>query len=329
MFTSRHTAAIAVAVCLAGCAGGSNIPTTPPAAPQQLQSLARSGIPNVARPGITPHSGSIAHPSGSCGTSLQFMSDLLNNAVLEYNTGSAVPCAIITAKIREPQGLAIDQNGVLYVANTAAAGILELKPPYRSVFKTLKDPGQYPVGVVSCGTYVAVTNIITTTDGPGSVSIYKNGVTSPSYTLQDPNAAEEFFPACDAQGNLYTSFVNSTDSGGVNVWHNHAGSATDTALTTQFPGGLVFSNNVLFVQDQFALTIGEATPPFNSYNAVIPLSGASDPVGLTISPDHLRFFSGDAGLNEGVNYDGSGNNLNIVDGLNPGTAIGVAYNKHY
>lgn len=332
MKSSRLDAAVIAALVLAGCAGGGHIPVTATQTQRvQSRSMARftflRGVPTVVRPGVRIAHGTIPHPSGPCGTSLQFMSDNVNNAVLEYS-GSSVPCKIITTQMNEPEGMAIDKKAVLYVVNAASSDVIELKPPYNTVYKTLQDPGEFPAGVVTCGTYVAVTNLLDTNGGPGSVSIYIGGATTPSYILQDPNVIAEYFPACDGKGNLYTSVSYTNGGGGVNVWYGHTGSATDTGLLTMYPGGIAYYQSTLWVIDQ-AGSLDAAVAPFSSFEDVIPLNGAGDPVGLAIMPNGVStFLVGDAAKNVGDGYDIEGDALATFDGLNPGQAIFVTDNRH-
>jgi hypothetical protein len=172
-----------------------------------------------------------------------------------------------------------------------------MKPPYTTVSKRLDDPGQYPADVAVCKGYIAVTNLITNGDGPGSVSIYRGGATSPSSTLVDPKAkaGSEFFAACDSQGNLFTSYCTHSiknaifpceadrGEGRVNEWKLGTGNAIELSnIVTQYPGGIDWRRGTLYVDDQFARTVRAYKTPYNTLTKTIDLTQAGDPISFQI-----------------------------------------------
>src|SRR5579872_1646966 len=92
----------------------------------------------------------------------------------------------------EVQGACIDKSGNVYVANTASSTVDEYSHSGAYV-ATLADPNEYPVSCAydrSTGN-LAVSNIIDTSGGPGSISIYSGGVLQNTYF--PPNMSRVYF----------------------------------------------------------------------------------------------------------------------------------------
>jgi len=86
-----------------------------------------------------------------------------------------------------PQGMFVTPNGWLYVANTGANNILVFKKGGLNPIETLQDPNQYPVDVTvdSNGTVYA-SNIFDVFGNPGSVTVWRNGSTTPTAHYKIP-----------------------------------------------------------------------------------------------------------------------------------------------
>jgi hypothetical protein len=213
------------ATLLAGCSGGSQSASAPGAMPQSVAGssvanrLAIHAIDNsvaLPRTRLKAQGGTqptafvdVAHIE-KAGRDLIAFSDSAANAV--YIMGSGGFYAILTTGLSEPQGLAFDTAGTLYVANTSDSQVLAFPKPYTGTPVKLRDSGQYPVGVAvaSDGT-VGVTNMFPTRGGAGSVSIYAKGATSPCATVRNGSFARAYFDAFDKAGKLY---VDGTNAGG-------------------------------------------------------------------------------------------------------------------
>jgi hypothetical protein len=111
----------------------------------------------------------------------------------------------------EPQGGCSDAKGDVYVANTGGLTVLGFEVGNANPIATLSDPGQYPVGCSYDWKYgnLAVTNFITSDDGPGSVSIYADEKGSPK-TIGSSLLTRFYAVSYDASGNLYASGENSS-----------------------------------------------------------------------------------------------------------------------
>jgi hypothetical protein len=221
----------------------------------------------------------------------------VNNVVNIYNP-SGKQLGQLTG-FSEPQGLATDGKGNLYVADTGNSRIQVYAPPYTKKPKTLSDPGQYPVcvSVLNDGEFVAVTNL------PGSVTFYKNGKAESPIPV-----GRVYFCAFDAKGDLYVDGLNSI--GGVEVGEianltkggrklkilAHKGSIL-------FPGGVqVTTGGKIAILDQEATSIYTFNPPvkgsLGSPVATTPLTGSSDPVTFVFTHTNKDLWDADAGLAE-------------------------------
>jgi hypothetical protein len=110
----------------------------------------------------------------------------------------------------EPQGGCSDAKGDVYVANTGDSNLLGFAVGNSKPINTLNDTGQYPVGCSYDWKYgnIAAANIISISDGPGSVSIYAKEKGSPK-TIGSSLVTRFYSIAYDGSGNLYASGENS------------------------------------------------------------------------------------------------------------------------
>jgi NHL repeat len=297
---------------------------------------------SVARPDVVAPGHIYVHPfvnvkeiQGPWGYKKIFVSDAVNNVVNIYNSSGKQLAQL--AGFIEPQGLATDSNGKLYVADTVDSRIQIYAPPYNKTPKTLSDPGQYPAGVsvtiVGKTTYVAVTNIIDVNGGPGSVTIFKNGKAEP--TILSSAFSRVYFDAFDADGNLY---IDGSDANG-NVVIGEIAKATTTGktiavLTTGntilFPGGVgVTIKGKIAIDDQDAATVYSYNPPkkgsLGSPIKTTPLTGSSDAVTFAFTATNTSLWTADAG-NEDSNefaYPKGGSALHSIS-VSGGQPIGVA-----
>jgi hypothetical protein len=214
---------------------------------------------SAARPGLVPAGRVAVHPFvnvkeiKATATKI-FVSDFNNDFVSIFNP-KGKQLAQITGLVN-PQALAIDAKGNLYVANTGGSEILVYAPPYKKAPKTISDSGQYPVGisVLNNGEFIAVSNIFTTSSGPGSVTLYKNGKQTANVTSS--TFAKAYFCGFDANGNLYVDGLDSNASPVVGeIVKATKGGKTISNLTTGntivFPGDInVTAKGEIAIGDQ-------------------------------------------------------------------------------
>jgi NHL repeat len=212
----------------------------------------------------------------------------------------------------EVQGLATDGKGNLYVADTGNSRIQVYAPPYTKTPKTLSDPGQYPVcvSVLNDGEFVAVANIISTSGGPGSVTLFKKGKAGP--TISSSSFARVYSCAFDGKGNLYVDGANS--SGSVEVGEiaklTMGGKKLKTLMYNNsilFPGGIqVTTDDKIAILDQEAASIYTFNQPvkgsLGSPVATTTLTGSSDPVTFVFTKNNKDLWDVDAGLAQAAEF---------------------------
>jgi sugar lactone lactonase YvrE len=292
-----------------------------PAGGTEIKSITGLGGPEGAT--VSLRTATLRAANGDCRGSLSFISDF-NDSLVDVYSGPIL-CQVIYG-FSNPNGIAIDSSGNLYVAEKGRSDVAILAPPYRRIAKRLTDPGEDPAGIALCSGYIAVANLETNAGGDGSVSIYTADASEPSYTLQDPNAVGEYNATCDGQGNLYTSYLTQSGSGGVNEWIGGNGSAEDlTAISTGFPGGVQWEFGDLWVGNQSTPTITIWPPPFTQATKSITLQGSDDPVEFVVTAKPRRIFVADAALNEGIVFNFGGNEIETLPGDGGGLAVGVAH----
>ncbi len=152
-----------------------------------------------------------------------------------------------------PQGECVDPVGNVFIANTGASQIIEYAHGAKSPTATLNDPNEYPV---SCSVNprngdLAVTNILSGSGGPGSVSIYKKAIGTPkNYT--DSNFFRMYFLSYDDKGNLFVDGTN--NSGGFHYAKLPSGRKTFVDITLdkpiQFPGDVQYDGKYVAIGDQ-------------------------------------------------------------------------------
>jgi hypothetical protein len=228
----------AIAALLAGCAAGG-------AAPAGGDALAALGTVSVGSPGAAQPWSSITQSGARV-----FASDSAAETVQIY---SYKPLALLgtIGGLNEPQGLCNDKKTV-WLANTGGSELIHYSAAGK-MLGTLADPGQY---VISCSVDalgdVAASNIISTSGGAGSVSIWTAGRGSPT-NYPVAGLARVYFIGYDPHGNL---FVDGSDDSGIFALAELAKGApafkplTVSGATINFPGGVQYAYGALAIGDQ-------------------------------------------------------------------------------
>jgi hypothetical protein len=350
------TAALAI---LAGCSGGgtgtagSNLPQTASRNGSTTQSVARrmASLASVLPPGMQQRllPPRIASPVAGFGqanpacpkANLAFISDAGTNQVFLAN--HVGECGNPLNGFNEPQGLAVDRLGNLWVANTGANNILKYAPPYNGApVATLNDPGGYPADVcVDLNGNVAVTNIIDINGGPGNIVFYAAGAVNPTGAASGATFTSPRFCAYASNGNLAFDDADIFNTGVVNLGlvlkgnSNNMNAVINTLTITNgigFPGGVqVPTHGGLAVLDQTGLVIDNYKNP-KDFNlgapiSVTPLGGAGDPVQFQLYPGSKDALAADAtnDQTEAYTYPAGGNPIFVykfVGGVEP---IGVGH----
>jgi len=334
----------ALIILVAGCSGG-NAVSPSSAVPQSAGRSAQSVLRQSAlRTSVLPPSHAfVSRPDTSAGfvnasapsKGEVFVSDAALGDVFLFSAAGK-PEALITG-FSEPQGLGVDSTGNLYVANTNLSDIVVYKTDYKTIKETLDDSGQYPVDVkydVRTG-LIGVTNIISASGGPGSVSFFAKGSTSPCATVYNKNWARIYFGAFAAGGDF---FVDGEDPNGntlVGVVHGGCSATGISTLSTgnaiSFPGGVqVTPNNEIAIDDQIAGAVYTyAHPTNNSLGSPLStafLSGSGDTVEFTFHRTADALWTADAELLSSFKfpYPAGGSPSKTISGLLE--PIGVAEN---
>jgi hypothetical protein len=174
-------------------------------------------------------------------SSVVFVSDGINNAVYVYPAMhiDAAPIGEITAGIDSPAGLAVDSNGVLYVANTNSSTISEYEPGATQPFLTIKRGVANPVAlaVSADGTLVVASGV--TYEQPGKLAIYAKGSTVPTRRITVPLDGAYYMlmggVAIDASDNIYLSYTTEYPDTKAQVVEYPANSSK--AVSTGIQGG--------------------------------------------------------------------------------------------
>ncbi len=265
-----------------------------------------------------------------------FLSDAVNNVVNIYNS-SGKQLAQLTG-FSEPQGLATDSKGNLYVADTNNSRILVYAPPYTKKPKKLADPGYYPAGVsvvtIGTDTFVAASNICSAPDCTrGGFRIFKNGKAQKA--LRSSTIYRVYFLAFDAAGNVYADGQDSDGNVVVGELANATSSGkTFKALTTNnmigFPGGVqVTTTGKIAVNDQdFASVYTYNAPKNGSLGSpkTTVLTGSGDAVTFAFTATNKDLWTADA-FNEATlefKYPAGGSALHSISVPGARELIGVA-----
>lgn len=187
---SSLVAASLSAALLAACGGLSQIAPSDSAQLNAFhlntQSVGRAStliIQSGRVPIHTDHRKSWMSPEAKNGK-LLYISDVGTNDVNVYS----YPAGELVGQLsgfNEPQGECVDDTNNVYITNTLDSNIVEYAHGGTQPIATLNDPGQYPVDCVYDQGAIALANITSTTNAPGSVSFYFNGAIQGTWV--DPN----------------------------------------------------------------------------------------------------------------------------------------------
>jgi len=192
----------------------------------------------------------------------------------------------------EPQGVAADRHGNSYIANTVASTVLEFNRGFSILEATYQDPAEYPVdvSVFPARSVLAAGNIESVSGGPGSVSVYAAGSTTPTSILTDPSVgfAQGIAVAFDRGGDCFWSLNDlNTEQGQIDEFHRCAGSPQKVVSGLGFAGGVAFDSlGNLYYTDQLAGTLFKCT---GTTSCTTLTSGFVDPIMINFD-DRLRFL---------------------------------------
>ncbi len=285
-------------VLLASCSGGG---AGAPAASQlsQSSSVLRPGVPELHS--NVPATAFVSKEINAKGGASIIVSDASDNVVDIFNA-KRKQTAQLTG-FSQPQGLALDKAGNLYVADTGNSRIQVYAAGFKGMPTTINDPGEFPASVaIDSKGNLGVTNILTASYGPGSVSFFnKRGRLLT--TLSNANFAKVIFDAFDDEGNLY---VDGTNASGAFVAGEVVGGVSGKAITilttgnsVGYPGGIAISSTgKIALDDQENVTIFTYNAPVKGSLgmpiATTPLTGAGDPISFAFTVTNKHIWVADA-----------------------------------
>ena len=332
-FVSRASAGLVAAIVLAGCAGGS-LPApqngSPLGAQQRASAGARGRLPSISLPAnllrnrAARRLGATRRSSSSPSTQwVLYCARANNDCNVLSPLGTLTSTLNASSGLSEPQGNATGLiTGYWYIANTggsdvpyyktngsgspfAVAGTVALPNP-------VPDPNQYPgdVAVDETGdsfglltdTKLAVSNISTTSSGPGSLTVFTtSGSSYSTSSLGDKQAIEGVGVAFDLRGDCFWSFNQAASEGPglIDEFKSCKGKPRRLkSIKTGFAGGLAFDNNGdLWYTDQLAGTIYECTQPTKpdpDCSQVFTGTTFGDPAGINFDADSANLYVADA-----------------------------------
>jgi hypothetical protein len=139
---------------------------------------------------------------GTSPKALLYISDSGTNEVETFAWPRPKTGPALGGSFSEPQGECADQSSDVFITNTGDSNVLEYND--RKLTNTLLDKGQYPVGCSfnALDGDLAVSNIISTQDGAGSVSIYKEAAGVPK-NIPVTGMQRVYFLQYDGSGDLF------------------------------------------------------------------------------------------------------------------------------
>lgn len=277
-------ASLLAAALFAGCAANS-----------QSQSPV---IPNlgIAGQGNSDVRNSHASPALYKGLRALYVGDSVTGAVDVLSSGTYRDIGAITNGVNAPEGLALDTNGNLYVANAGADSVTEYAPSATSPFFTYGAQMLGPKNVV-----VDVRgNVFELDAGAASgnyVNEYFQGVNYPAVRGPLPMYISPEGVAVDREGNVFVSY---NDIHNLGTLAEFVGGLTTSAPPTILGafsgpvGGIALDKqDNLIVCDDFDQEVVVLPPPYIGYNRIIG-TGFVQPSQVTLNRRNTKAFVSDS-----------------------------------
>lgn len=326
--STKEALVVAVAVgMLAGCTGNTGQSGLSPAVNLSTLTI-RTGIAHAVRP---DHGKSWMSPDGGKKQEYIYVSDFLTNDVYVYAYPSGDPMGTLTG-FSEPQGECTQGKNV-WIANTSASQLFEYKLGGTSPVETIIDSGQYPVSCAydTKSGKLAVSNLLTTSGGNGSVSIYTSPSKAPtSYPVT--TMTRPYFLGYDTKSNLFVAGLNASGVYQLAELKKDANSfraLSVSGATINFPGAVQYADGALAIGDQLGPSgypVLYQTKISGSTAVVIgttPLTGSGDAAGCFILKKEVA--SPSAGEIQIYEYPAGGSPVRSFAG--PSEPIGTAIVK--
>ncbi len=208
-----------------------------------------------------------------------YVSQFATTAVNDYsahNRGDAAPfCQIVGTNF--VNSLGVDSSGTVWIPQGNPIKITSNGANCGPAGTTLSDPNGQPVAIAfdSKGTrYVA--DIQNNSSGPGDISVYPAGSTSPTRTLTGNYVFAVLGVGVDSKDNVYMSFIDRKNRGNV-IEFAHGqmpGKNLTEVRTGTTPGSITFDrHDNLIIQDQGTRMTEIYAPPYTGKHRKIALKG--------------------------------------------------------
>ncbi|HLI95654.1 MAG TPA: hypothetical protein VKT72_06155 [Candidatus Baltobacteraceae bacterium] len=200
---------------------------------------------------------------------LLYASNKVNSVIDIYSVPGYNKVGQISNGIEEPEGIATDAQGNLYVANVDGDNVTIYKPNQTSPSRTLIDSHEPDDVAVAANGYVLAADIA------GGVDVYPPGETSPSARLTNRGIITVRGVAVDSNNNVYAAGTNASSQGVVIEYAGMSGGGTNLGLQDlESPLGiLIDKNNDVVVSDVSADKIFTYTPGKTSPSSEISVPG--------------------------------------------------------
>ncbi|MFY9709110.1 MAG: hypothetical protein WBD57_07540 [Candidatus Cybelea sp.] len=306
---SLERAAVVIAAALLSACTGSQV--APAAGPALLgaRPVARSGA--LADPrGAAPSSGKswILRSATRCGYNgklppcgLLYVTNYHANDVIIYQNDQVVG---ELKGLKGPDGICTDRHGNVWIVNNLGQDVVEYAHGGTTPRKTLGDPGYYPLGCAvnpRTGALV-VTNIFSTSSGPGNIAIYHKAQ-GPPLILDDPKIFYYFFAGFDADSNLYVDGLDTSQTFVFAELLRGQQKFNKIALngTIYYPGAIAWDGTYVDIgdqryQNQVASAIYQTTGAGGKIVGTTVMNGAQDVVGYWLGAGTV--IAPDANLND-------------------------------
>ncbi len=247
--------------------------------------------------------------------------------IYPFKGNDQAPIGQLTSGLVSPQGVFVDNDHHLWVANTNAFNVVAFKRGATTPYRTLSDPGYYPISVVEDGNgTVYAANAEGTYGPPGNVTYWLKGKKNPSGTLTFGNFLIVTNLGIDAANNLYVSYIPM--SGPPAVVEFPAGSHAGRQLNIQDAnlGDITFDSSNNLVMETLSNELGVWTPPYDSGpSRIIPAFGNEPTLDKNEGKVYIAYANFSNPMVEGYSYKTGVLKDTITQGFNStGVPYGVA-----
>lgn len=309
-------AAILFAACSSGGALSGANPTSPGLTPDALRhGVGPNGLPLHIS---TIHGWMISPDRRHHRKKLLYVSDEGDGVIDVFALPSLSLIGQISSGLSQPEGIATDSHGKLYVSNLSGGTVTVYKQGQTSPFLTLTDTsGPDDVAVAKNGYVLAG-------DVGGGVDVYAPGATSPSSRLTNSAISSVYGVGVDSSNNVYAVGFGSVPV--VIEYANMTGSGTNLGLTglSDPTGALVDNHGNLVISDYEAGLIDIYAPGHTSPSSTITVANP-DRTSINAGENTLYVPEGSLNKVDIVSYpSGSSTGSVTLSNFISGTAISPA-----